>query len=76
MNSTQLVLQNVWQKVLGIETINVNDNFYLLGGDSLKLGQVQYAISENFGISIPFKEMFQANTIQKQEKLLLSLESI
>lgn len=75
MNSTQLVLQNIWQKVLGIETINVNDNFYLLGGDSLKLGQVQYAISENFGISIPFKEMFQANTIQKQEKLLLSLES-
>ncbi len=71
-NGIQLELQNIWNKVLGVENIKVNDNFYLLGGDSLKLGQVQYAITENFGISIPFKDMFQAFTIKRQEKILKS----
>ena len=39
-NETEIMLAGIWQEVLGFEEIGINDNFFGLGGDSLKAIQV------------------------------------
>lgn len=37
LTATQAVLVEVWQKVLGVETVGLDDDFFALGGDSLNV---------------------------------------
>lgn len=57
-----------WQDVLGIERIGLNDNFYDLGGHSLKMVQLQNKLNEKLNEKINHKltlvELFQYPTVQ------------
>ena len=50
---------NIWQQVIGIEPIGINDDFFELGGDSLKAMTIISRIHKRFKIEIPFKEFFK-----------------
>ncbi|BBB93454.1 MAG TPA: non-ribosomal peptide synthetase [Methylomusa anaerophila] len=39
-NETEKILVEIWQEVLGTKGIGINDNFFALGGDSIKAIQV------------------------------------
>jgi amino acid adenylation domain-containing protein len=52
------VVAAVWRKVLGIETIGVEDNFFEIGGQSLLLLEVQRAIGERTGREPSLVELF------------------
>ncbi|MEV2910284.1 phosphopantetheine-binding protein [Paenibacillus larvae] len=39
-NELELLLAEVWKDVLEVEEVGIHDNFYLLGGDSIKAIQV------------------------------------
>lgn len=46
-------IAKVWREVLGVETINANDNFFFLGGDSIKAIQVVSRLKvEGYSINI------------------------
>ncbi|MBE0342322.1 amino acid adenylation domain-containing protein, partial [Paenibacillus sp. 28ISP30-2] len=55
-------LVSVWQSVLGIEHIGVLDNFFHLGGDSIKAIQVSSRLLQN-GYKLEMRELFQYPTI-------------
>jgi acyl transferase domain-containing protein len=57
------VLAKIWQDLLGIEEIGVNDNFFDLGGDSLLLLRVQAMIQETLGKDLSSAELFEHPTI-------------
>ena len=57
------VLATIWQDLLGIQKVGVDDNFFDLGGDSLLLLRVQVKIRQAMGAELSLAEMFQHPTI-------------
>ncbi len=56
-------LLEIWQDVLGVKKIGVHDNFFSIGGHSLKMTQVTSRIRDVFNIEFPIKLMFDYLTI-------------
>lgn len=63
-------LADVWKEVLGLASVNRNDNFFRLGGDSILSLQV-IAKTAPFGIRITPKQMFQFQTIAELAKVAI-----
>ncbi|MFF0087445.1 amino acid adenylation domain-containing protein [Streptomyces canus] len=55
-------LAGVWQEMLGAERIGVHDNFFALGGDSIKAIQV-ITRARKLGLVLTPKQLFQHQTI-------------
>ena len=56
-------LAAIWQEVLGIEQIDVQDNLFELGGDSLTLAKLHARMQDRFGSRITLAEIFDYPTI-------------
>ncbi|MCB0564419.1 MAG: amino acid adenylation domain-containing protein [Lewinellaceae bacterium] len=62
-NTTETTLVNIWGKVLSRTSIGIYDNFFDLGGHSLRAIQLIAAIAEKLDANIPLKLIFQCPTI-------------
>ncbi len=60
----------LWVGLLGVETLNVHDNFFDLGGSSLLATRLLTQISGSFGQKLPLSAIFEAPTIEKLAGLL------
>ncbi len=64
------VLADIWANLLGVERVDVDDNFFSLGGDSL-LAAVMFAKTERrTGKAIPLALLFARPTIREIAKAL------
>ncbi|ARU62803.1 hypothetical protein CBW65_18865 [Tumebacillus avium] len=52
----------VWQEILGVEKIGIHDNFFEIGGHSLKATQVIARLRDAFEIELPMQKIFDAQT--------------
>jgi acyl carrier protein len=57
-------IAKIWQEVLGLEQVGVNDNFFDLGGDSLLMLQVQNKVQAALKKDIPLVELFEHATVR------------
>jgi acyl carrier protein len=57
------VVANIWRRLLGIEQVGVNDNFFDLGGHSLMLARVHAELRELYADDIPLTALFQHPTV-------------
>ncbi|MCB9450594.1 MAG: amino acid adenylation domain-containing protein [Anaerolineaceae bacterium] len=53
----------VWSEVLGVERIGVHDDFFDLGGHSLKATQVAGRLQDIFGVAVPVRLLLDHPTI-------------
>ncbi len=53
----------IWQEVLGVKKVGLNDNFFDLGGHSLLLIQVHRQLKERYDIGLSVVEMFKYPTV-------------
>lgn len=53
---TEKILQNIWTRILGTEQVGVDDNFFLLGGDSIAAMKVVSAATKE-GIRLTVSDM-------------------
>jgi amino acid adenylation domain-containing protein len=53
----------LWQQVFGIDKVGIHDNFFDLGGHSLKAAQLFYLIEQVYGRHLPLSMLFQTPTI-------------
>jgi len=60
----------VWQGVLHVEKIGVDDNFFDLGGHSLRMAQVHSKLRESFHRDLAMLEMFKYPTISSLAQYL------
>ena len=58
------LLAAVWQEVLEIDRIGRNDNFFHLGGDSLRSIEVRTQARER-GLDVPLQEIFRRQTLRE-----------
>ena len=80
-NSFEEALTQMWHEVLPLEQIGVNDNFFMLGGDSLLATQLVARVRAGFQVEVPLPIIFKHPTVSDQaiiiEDLLLDeLESL
>ncbi|MBT2417102.1 amino acid adenylation domain-containing protein, partial [Streptomyces sp. ISL-24] len=57
------LLAGIWGEVLGVERFGVEDNFFDLGGDSIRSIQVISRIRELFVIDLPARALFDNPTV-------------
>jgi acyl carrier protein len=60
---TQLQLAEIWREILGSEEIGEEDNFFDLGGHSLRAIPVIAAISTRFGVDLAVQDIFEMPTL-------------
>jgi len=72
LNSTEITLINIFEEILNIKNISVDDNFFRMGGHSLKAIRVVSAIQKQLSIKITIKEFFSSPEIASLQKLLKS----
>ncbi len=63
-------LAAVWQRVLGVTGIGLDDRFSLLGGDSLRVLVLRSLIEQEFHTAIETADLFDHPTIRAQSRLL------
>ncbi|MEN1970718.1 condensation domain-containing protein, partial [Lentibacillus sp. N15] len=69
-------LVEIWQEVLGIGRIGVNDNFFSLGGHSLKAIQLMSNIHKKLQIEIPVRIIFERSTVKQLARCLRNQERV
>lgn len=63
-------LIEIWKKVLNINQFSDTDNFFSLGGNSLKAIRLMSLINSEFGKDIPLAELFRNSTLRQMAKVL------
>ncbi|QUI24147.1 amino acid adenylation domain-containing protein [Vallitalea pronyensis] len=62
-NKTEERLADIWQEVLGLEKVGIKDNFFEVGGDSIKAIQISSRLSKS-GMKLEIKDMMSKPTIE------------
>jgi acyl-CoA synthetase (AMP-forming)/AMP-acid ligase II/thioesterase domain-containing protein/acyl carrier protein len=63
-------LQDIWALVLGLDRIGLNDNFFLLGGDSLRAVELFLEIEKLLQRRLPVASVFEAGTVAEMAALI------
>lgn len=71
-NQLELKLTEIWGNVLGIpgNKISVKDNFFDIGGHSLKATRLVSQIHKEFGVKIALKDLFNTSILETQAFLI------
>jgi amino acid adenylation domain-containing protein len=72
--NTEMGLAMVWSKILGVEKIGKKDNFFLLGGHSLKLTILTNEIYKQFNVKIGAGDLFQNQVLENQAQIIENLK--
>ncbi|AIQ12431.1 non-ribosomal peptide synthetase [Paenibacillus durus] len=64
-NDTEQKLAAIWQDVLQISRIGINDSFVHLGGHSLNAIELIARINEQLNVNLPLNQLFRLSTIKK-----------
>ncbi|MCP4135479.1 MAG: HAD-IIIC family phosphatase, partial [bacterium] len=75
-NETEEKLARIWQEVLGIEGIGIKDNFFDLGGHSLKATRVVSRISKVFEVEAGLQDIFSNPTIESLSEVIGGLSKV
>ena len=66
----EVQLTALWQQVLENPKIGIHDNFFDLGGHSLKAAQLFFLLEQVYGRHLPLATLFQAPTIAELASIL------
>ena len=69
-NHLERQIANIWENVLGVRPVGVQDNFFDLGGYSLLAVRVTRQIEKVFGKKLPVTALFQLPTVEQLAQLL------
>lgn len=61
----EISIKEAWSRVLGLQGLKVDDNFFVLGGHSLLAVEVAALLKEKLGREVSIKDMFECPTIAK-----------
>jgi acyl transferase domain-containing protein len=69
-NEIEERVAGIWQEVLGVERVGVNDKFSELGGDSLLATQVLSRVRNTFKVALPVDSLFASPTVADLAELV------
>ena len=69
-NEMEKSLVSIWQDLLGLERIGIEDGFFDLGGHSLLAARLVARIHQETGHSLPLAAILENDTVHKQAELI------
>ncbi|MGE5557193.1 MAG: amino acid adenylation domain-containing protein [Bacillota bacterium] len=63
-DAVEKALADIWQQLLGLERVGVYDDFFEIGGHSLKAANLAARIHKEFRVAIPLREVFLTPTVR------------
>jgi acyl carrier protein len=78
---TEAALAEIWADVLGVSAVGVHDDFFHLGGDSVRSVLITARAKATFDVTITPKDVLTAGTISAlaelvEEQILRELEQL
>ncbi|HXY07799.1 MAG TPA: thioesterase domain-containing protein [Terriglobales bacterium] len=70
LDDTTLQLRRIWQQLLGVESVGLDQNYFDLGGDSILAVQLFAQIEQVFKVKLPVATLFDAPTIKELAQVL------
>ncbi|WP_202704489.1 condensation domain-containing protein, partial [Flavobacterium sp. UGB4466] len=71
-NELEEKLVKIWEEVLKRENIGINDDFFALGGHSLKAVRLSNEYQKELGVKLTLREVFVHTSIASQAELIAS----
>ena len=70
LTSMQLSLSQIWMEELAVDTLSIHDNFFSLGGHSLRAARIIASIAQQLGKKTHLNDFYQAPTIAEFAKII------
>ena len=70
-NKSEIILVNIWKKLLQITKIGINDNFFDLGGHSLQAMNLMALIHQELQTEIPLSIIYEKPTIAELSEYII-----
>ncbi|PJI07373.1 MULTISPECIES: non-ribosomal peptide synthetase [Clostridium] len=74
-NEIEQKLVQIWEDVLGVQDIGINDDFFSLGGDSLSATTLTGRIFKVLNVEVPLKEIFNNGNIKGLSEYIETISS-
>ncbi len=71
-DETTRQLARIWQELLGVESVGLDQNYFDLGGDSALAVHLFAQIEKSFGVKLPLATLFEAPTIEELARIVQS----
>ncbi|HVV06534.1 MAG TPA: amino acid adenylation domain-containing protein, partial [Puia sp.] len=68
--ATERQLAAIWSEILEKKNIGISDNFFVLGGHSLKVTRLASQIHRVFGANVEFHQLFDEASLESQAALI------
>ncbi len=65
MTPTEIELATIWKRVLRIDRVGIEENFFSVGGDSLASVQMSLEVETVFGVALPAHLAFETPTLRE-----------
>ncbi|HLP46213.1 MAG TPA: amino acid adenylation domain-containing protein, partial [Candidatus Kapabacteria bacterium] len=75
-NSIEEQLVDIWQGLLKLEKVGVNDNFFNIGGDSIKTISLLNLINKEFKVELKTVDLYENDTIRKIAEKIVNFQEI
>lgn len=72
-NSIEQVIAGIWKDLLGLQQVMSDDNFLLLGGESLLATQASARLRDVFGLEVPLRSILVGTVSELAEEIAGSL---
>jgi acyl carrier protein len=73
-NDDEKALAEVWQEVLGVRQVGMNDDFFEIGADSLSATRAFARINRSLGIRLSLRCIFENTTVAKLAAVIRKLK--
>lgn len=69
----QNIVRDIWCEILERDTIGLHDDFFQLGGDSIRAWLMMTRVEERLGIAIEMGTVFENSTLEKLSQVFVAL---
>jgi amino acid adenylation domain-containing protein len=73
-NEVEKKMAAIWQEVLAVEQVGINDNFINQGGHSLLVISIITRIHQEFNVELQLNDVFEHPTVKELSQLVMSSE--
>ena len=68
--ANECLLAALWEEVLGVPWVSATDDFFALGGHSLRAMRIVHAIASRTGVSLSVEKLLGASTLERMAALV------
>jgi surfactin family lipopeptide synthetase A len=72
-NEAEQKVLEIWRKILKCNTVSVTDNFFEIGGNSLKAAEMEMMLLKEFQVELTLEMLYEKQTIRELVEVIKSL---